>query len=60
MPVVITLKKVQRRMRQLASNINSLTLRELKKGRPVSYGVFTAIPPNTTLGRTPTPFSGGN
>jgi hypothetical protein len=56
----ITLKRVQRRMAQLAGNINSLTLRELRKGKPVSFGTLTPPAPNTTLGRTPNPFSGGN
>jgi hypothetical protein len=58
---VPTIKKVQRRMLLLANTISSLTRRQLKKGKPVSYGVFNAaLPPNTILGRTPTPFSGGN
>jgi hypothetical protein len=56
-----TVKKVQSRMRLLAATIRSLTKRQLRKGKPVSYGVFDAtLPPNTTEGRTPNPFSGGN
>jgi hypothetical protein len=57
---VPTLKKVQARMRLLASTISSLTARQLRKGKPVSYGAFTVPPPNVTPGRTPNPFSGGN
>jgi hypothetical protein len=57
---VPTLKKVQARMRLLAATISSLTRRQLRKGKPVSYGVFTVPVPNTTPGRIPNPFTGGN
>jgi hypothetical protein len=56
----MTLARVKRRLAQLASNINSLTKREIKGGRAISFGTLTPPSPNTTKGRTPTPFSGGN
>lgn len=60
MPRVMTLKRVQGRMRLLARSITSLTRRQLRQGKPVSYGMFAVPTPNGVLGRTPNPFSGGN
>jgi len=56
----MTLARVKRRMAQLASNINSLTKREIAKGKAISFGVLVPPPPNVTKGRTPDPFTGGN
>jgi hypothetical protein len=60
MPAKQTVKKCQRKMKSLAVSINALTRRELRLGKPISFGVMTVIPPNVTPGRTPNPFSGGN
>lgn len=57
---VPTIKKVQARLRLAAATISSLTRRQLRKGKPVSYGVLTVPTPNVTAGRTPNPFTGGN
>lgn len=56
----VTMAGVKRRLELAASSIKRLTLHQLKKGKPVSWGVLTPPAPNTTLGRTPNPFSGGN
>lgn len=60
MPRKPTLKRVQARMKLVSRSISSLTKYQLRKGRAVSYGVFTVPSPNTVLGRTPSPFTGGN
>jgi hypothetical protein len=61
MPAKMTVGKVQRQMKRLASNIRTLTRREIRKGKPISYGVFNdGLSPNEDIRRTPTPFSGGN
>jgi hypothetical protein len=60
MPAKQTVKKCQKKMLSLQVSINALTRRELRLGKPVSFGFMTVIPPNTTIGRTPLPFSGGN
>jgi hypothetical protein len=46
--------------KRLASSIKRLTSYCLRKGKPIPWGVFVLPPPNTTLGRTPNPFTGGN
>jgi len=61
MPAKMTIGKVQRQMKRLAGNISSLTRRQNRLGKAISYGVFNAaLPPNTDLRRTPSPFTGGN
>ena len=55
-----TLRLIQRRLELAAASISRLTRYQLKKGRAVSYGVLTVPTPNEVIGRTPTPFSGGN
>lgn len=58
---VVTLAQVRSTMRLLEHRISRLTRRQLRKGLPVSYGVFDSrVPANTTLGRTPTPWTPGN
>lgn len=54
------LRRTQSLLNQLADSINRLAAHSLKKGKPVPWGVLTPPTPNTVLGRTPTPFSGGN
>jgi hypothetical protein len=54
------LRKTAALLRAAAASINRLAAHSLKKGKPVPWGTLTPPPPNTTLGRTPTPFSGGN
>lgn len=54
------LRRTQSLLNALAVSINRLTEHNLKKGKPVPWGVLTPPPPNTVLGRTPAPFSGGN
>lgn len=56
----ITQANVLAKLRALASSINRLTERELRLGKPISWGVLVPPAPNTTRGRTPNPFSGGN
>ena len=62
MPAKMTIGKVQRIMRRLASNIRSLTKRQTRLGRPISYGVFPDPPPepNGIVHRLPTPWTPGN
>lgn len=55
-----TLRLIQRRLELAAASINRLTTYQLRHGKPISYGVLTVPPPNTTPGRTPNPFTGGN
>jgi hypothetical protein len=61
MPAKLTIGKVQRQMKRLAGNIRTLTRREVRLNRPISYGVFPdpPPPPNIVLGRTPTPWTPG-
>jgi hypothetical protein len=56
----MTLARVRSRMKLLARSITSLTRKELRKGKAVSYGTFTDPGPNTNQLRFPDPFSGGN
>lgn len=56
----MTLARVRGRMRLLERSISSLTARQLKKGKAVSYGPFVDPGPNTNQSRLPTAFSGGN
>lgn len=55
-----TLALIRNRLKLAAASISRLTKYQLRKGRAVSYGVLTVPSPNTTLGRTPDPFTGGN
>lgn len=56
----MTLARVRARMRLLERSISSLTARQLKKGKAVSYGPFSDPGPNVNQSRFPTPFTGGN
>jgi hypothetical protein len=56
----ITVKRVQRRLAALAGSIKALADRATRKGKPIPWGVLVPPPPNTTPGRTPAPFTGGN
>lgn len=61
MPAKLTIGKVQRVMKRLAANIRSLTRRQNRLGKAISYGVFPEpLPPNTDMRRVPNPFTGGN
>lgn len=54
------LRKTRRLLKAAAASISRLAAHSLKNGKPIPWGVLTPPPPNTILGRTPTPFSGGN
>lgn len=56
----ITLKGIQRQMARLARSINRARTQALRKGNPIPWGELTPPAPNTTRGRVPSPFTGGN
>jgi hypothetical protein len=56
----MTLARVRSRMRLLQRSITSLTRKQLKRGKAVSYGTFADPGPNTNQLRFPNPFTGGN
>jgi hypothetical protein len=62
MPAKMTIGKVQRIMKRLASNIRALTRRQARLGKPISYGVFPdpPPPPNTVITHAPTTWTPGN
>lgn len=59
MATKVTIAHTRRLLARAASSIRRLAQHSLKKGRPVPWGTLTPPPANTTLGRTPDPFTGG-
>jgi len=60
MPTRVTVAHSTNLLEKTARNIKRLTEWSLRKGRAIPYGVLTPPTPNTTIGRTPDPFTGGN
>jgi hypothetical protein len=60
MPIRQHTSRASQLMKSLEATINRLRANALAKGKPIPFGTFTPVAPNTVLGRTPTPFTGGN
>lgn len=56
----ISLARVKRDLEAAAHSIKRMTEKAIRDGKPVPYGTLTVPTPNTTPGRTPAPFTGGN